>query len=226
MVWDEGFPKGYGHTSIAYLKRCPGFEDAKKGNIFAARSVVGRCIKENRLLALREKFSDAALLPVLSNNALPLALAQAIGLPIWEDVCLLHTIQRKNLRGFEWLIHKPRFSGYVKEGMAYILVDDVITQGGTIAALRKHVISHGGKVVAVVALAYAIGSHDIAPTKSNIECLKVRLRHSAHIFQAIGLVDSFEELTNAQVKYLLRFSSFHKIERVLARHFNLEVGNV
>jgi len=214
--WEQDFPKGYGHTSIAYLKRCDGFEDAKLGDISAACFVVKKCVKANKLSAVREKYPNAILLPILSRNALPLALAYAIGLPVWRYLYLSHTQFRKELCAAQRLLHKPIFFGYIERNLEYIIVDDVVTQGGTVSALRKHVITNGGVVVAVVALAYAVGSHDIAPTDESLTRLKAKHGDMTCFLQETGIAATMNELTNSQVRYLLRFSRIESLIRRLA----------
>jgi orotate phosphoribosyltransferase-like protein len=217
-AWNENFPKGYGHTSIAYLKRYPGFEDAKKGNINAARFVVNGCVKHDRIYKLKEQHPDAVLLPVIGINQLPLALAMAIGLPIWYKVHLLHFLPRKLLCAIERLLDKPIFFGHIKKSVKYILVDDVITQGGTISALRRYVLANGGKVVAVVALAFAIGSHNIAPVKMHIVHLRVKFGFIIDNFlYEQSIAATIYELTDSQIKYLLRFSSVGNIKKKIER---------
>jgi hypothetical protein len=216
--WENDFPNGYGHTSIAFLKRCVCFEDAKNGDLDAAQFVVSRCVKHNRLCDLREKYPDAVLLPVLGRNQLPLALALAIGLPIWTHVYLLQTVSRRVLNAAQRLLHIPVFMGYIKEGSEYILVDDVITQGGTITALRRFVVARGGTVVAVVALAYAIGSHAVAPTKRTLIRLTVKFNAALILLlRMLGIAASAQGLTNSQARYLLCFASLGNIEKKLAK---------
>ena len=70
LAWEKDFPRGYGHTSIAYLKRCPGYEDAKNGNMNAANFVVSQCVKQSRINDLRNKHPNAVLIPVLNKNRL------------------------------------------------------------------------------------------------------------------------------------------------------------
>ena len=209
--WGEDFPKGYGHTSLAYLRRCPEFERAKSGDAIAAFSVVQKCVKQSRINEMVEKHPDSTLLPILGRNALPLALAQAIGLPIWKNVFIFSPIPRKNMMAIQRLIHKPFFWGNIQPGKKYILVDDVITQGGTIAALREYVLSQGGKVVAVVALAFSIGSHYIAPTRDILFNLLFKFGYSIYHLQRMGIIGSFEALTYSQIRYLLKFSSVRNI---------------
>jgi hypothetical protein len=211
FAWEKGFPKGYGHTSIAYLKRCPGFECAKNGDINAARRIVQTCVKPNRINIMLGNHPKSTLLPVLGKNVIPLALAQEIGLPTWNNVLRIDTKPRKSLPAIQRLLHKPVFVGHIQEGINYIIVDDIITQGGTIAALREYVLARGGKIVAVVALAYAIGSHNIAPTNEILFRLHFKFGYSIYVLQIIGLVDAFEELTYSQIRYLLMFSSIQNV---------------
>lgn len=214
MEWEHNFPKGFGHTSIAFLKRCIGFEDAKNGDMDAALFVVSRCVKRDRICDLRRKYPDAILIPVLGINKLPLALAMAIGLPIWTKVYMIHSIPRKLLCSIQRLLHKPMFAGQILENTEYILVDDVITTGGTISALRRFVMFHGGIVVAVVALAYAIGSHAVAPLRRHIVRLMIKFGLGLlSLLRRLGIAVSAQGLTNSQVKYLLRFSSLGNIRK-------------
>lgn len=212
LDWDRNFPKGYGHTSIAFLKRCYGFYQAKNGDFESAQDVVSKCIKQNRLLELRKQYPNAVLIPVLGQNQLPLALAYEIGLPIWFNVYFIYIVSRKLLCAIQRLLHKTIFTGYIEKNTEYILFDDIITQGGTILALRNFVISMGGIVVAVVALAYAIGSQNIAPLKKYTIMLFLKFGNRlVQLLKICGIAVSFQELTNSQVKYLNRFVSFENI---------------
>jgi hypothetical protein len=198
------------------LKNCPEFEYAKNGDLAAARFVVQRCVKTSRIAELRAVFPNSSLLPVISRNALPLALAQEIGLPIWQDVYLVSTTQRKALLAIQRLLHKPVFDGYIQEGMDYIIVDDIITQGGTVSALREFVLTNGGRIVAVVALAFSIGSHYVAPTRSILYRLSAKFGYAIYLLQLLGIA-VFEELTYSEIRYLLKFSSIRNIYDKLAR---------
>jgi len=233
FAWEENFPKGYGHTSIAYLKRCPSFICAKNGDMNAAIHIVERCVKVKRINDLEENYPNSVLLPVINGrNVLPLALAQRISLPVWKDVILRSTISRKNLLAIQRLLHKPIFIGYIQKGLDYIIVDDIVTQGGTISALREFVIARGGRVVAVVALAFSIGSHYIAPTKEILIRLFLKFGNSLYKLELEGFVGSFAELTYSQIRYLIKFSSVQNIyskiekENCLPQLFKTEKNNI
>lgn len=211
-VWENDFPKGYGHTTIAYLKRCNGYKEAKNGNMDAAKSIVYQCVKWKRINELRRRYPTAVLLPVVSSNMIPLALASTIGLPIYLGVHMLHTHHRKNMTAIGRLAHKPVFYGSVPVGMDFILVDDIVTQGGTMAALRRYILSQGGRVLAVTALAYSVGSTILAPRQENIMKMNDKFGNELTRFlKAARIADDPYELTNSQLFYLLRFNSFENI---------------
>jgi hypothetical protein len=194
------------------LKWGLGYEDAKNGDMDAVHFVVSRCAKLDRICKLRKRYPDAVLLSVLGTNPLPPAFVQAIGLPIWKKVYLLHTVPRKMLNGIMRLLHKSVFAGYIQADLEYILVDDVIMQDSTTAALRRYVTAGGGKVVAVVALTYAIGSHAIAPLKRYCTHLMIKFElELMRLLRQLGIAASADGLTNSQAKHLLRFASIGNI---------------
>ncbi len=214
-IWDKGFPPGYGNTSISYLLRCEEFGRAKRGDLSAARSVATKCVKLDSLLTLRRLYPDAVLLPVQRENALPVALAQAVGLPVCYDVYRSDAVQRKKLPAMERFLHRPVFCGSIKQGVSYIIIDDVVTQGGTVTALRDFVVTRGGKVVAVAALAFAGGSV-IAPAEETLS--RAALHISPAFWEKLGVYGITAQpagLTDMQLKYLLSFRSSESIENKL-----------
>src|SRR3546814_1661169 len=71
------------------------------------------------------------------------------------------------------------FEGPVEAGRDYILVDDTLASGATMASMRAYVESHGGRVVAVTTLASAPPGHgtlDPRQVAVTPQTLGVRLR--------------------------------------------------
>lgn len=211
--WDRDFPPVYNHTSVSYLKRCPGFDAAKHGNLRAALFVANISVKPQRIEELRARYPAAILLPVGSKNRLPEAFARRIGLKVHLGVREVHTLTRKELCAMERLLHKPKFHGSILKGENYILVDDIVTQGGSVAALRQFVLSEGGSVAAVAALAYSAGSGVIAPVPERVRQLCERFDCSRidAILRSYYIADDIWDMTNSQIKYLLRFSSAERL---------------
>jgi orotate phosphoribosyltransferase len=112
------------------------------------------------------------------------------------------------------ILYKPVFYGDIQAGKAYVLIDDVVTQGGTIGALWQFVVSSGGSVSAIVALAYGKGSKNIRPTAEYAQQLYTMFGRTLQKFleeheMAFGL----ECLTNSQIKYLLKYSRIENIKK-------------
>ncbi|WP_407122814.1 phosphoribosyltransferase [Bradyrhizobium sp. STM 3561] len=94
-------------------------------------------------------------------NALPLQymarLSVELGADMDQEIVQKGRVSRTKLKHFPRFLWQPCFDGAVRQDAAYILVDDVLTTGGTLAALRSHIIRNGGKVAAVTTLAHGLG---------------------------------------------------------------------
>lgn len=229
FIWEDDFPPVYAHTSISFLKRCPGYEKAKRGNMQAALMTVKKCIKPERIAELRRKYPQAVLLPVMTENRLPEALAQTIGLKTNTGVHEEKTQNRKRLSAMERLLDKPSFRGKIKKGESYIIIDDVVTQGGTISELRKHVILCGGSVVAVVALAISAGSHIIALGLQDAFELtnKFSFQSITSVLRKYYIAYELWELTRPQARYLLRFNELdNMVEKIEETYYSQDKTHV
>jgi len=210
-----------GYTSIAYLKRCPEYMNAKKnGDIKAAGKIIEMCADEQQINLIRQKYSDAILIPIITkNNAFPVAFADYIGLAVCMSVRCIQLKSRKDLSAIERLLYKPYFYGYIAPNKSYILVDDVMTQGGTFASLIKFTIKAGAYVCAVIVLAYARWSKKLTSAYKNSIIL------TAHFGEEIlDLLKNFnihdEDInffTHSEISYLLKFSSVTNIRKKLAK---------
>lgn len=214
LKWDENFPIGYGHTSISFLKKCKGYTAAKNGDLEAAKLVVAQCAKSVRILELHDRYPEAILIPVMSQNMLPLALALHIGLPIHIGIGYVRESCRRNMSAMQRLLNTPSFHGDICRGTVFILVDDVVTQGGLMASLRRYILLCGGKIAAVVALAYACGSKTLALTEKNLHSLNQKFGHPLFDFlQDFGIATVPDHLTNSQAIYLLSFDSVKNMRK-------------
>lgn len=94
--------------------------------------------------------------PTKIKNALPFAfaayLADILGGEIETNIIECARPGRTKLNRFQRFAWQPRFSGEVDPNVAYILVDDNCTLGGTLAMLRTHIVGNGGTVAYVTAL--------------------------------------------------------------------------
>ncbi|NBB82379.1 MAG: hypothetical protein GVY28_03145 [Alphaproteobacteria bacterium] len=104
-------------------------------------------------------------------NALPYAfangLAEILGCDVSDDTIQKARVGRTKLNRWLRFLCQPAFTGSVDRHRPYILVDDVVTTGGTFAALRSHIVREGGSVICATALAQQKGRNlpfPIAPS--------------------------------------------------------------
>lgn len=113
--------------------------------------------------------------PLKPTNAIPFAfaayLANELGGSIDQEIIEIARPGRTRLGNFPRFLWQPIFHGAVRQDCAYIIADDNCTLGGTIAALRSHIVRGGGTVAAVTTLSTNHGVNfrlPIAPTTVNV----------------------------------------------------------
>lgn len=99
-----------------------------------------------------------------TNNALGRTFARFVAQELACDLCngivQTNAVKRDFIKDpYFRMAQSPTFAGDVIEGRSYILVDDVFTMGGTLAALRGFIIRNGGSVVGMTTLAEKEGGH-------------------------------------------------------------------
>jgi orotate phosphoribosyltransferase len=106
----------------------------------------------------------------------------------------------------------PEFDGHVVSGANYILVDDVTSMGGTLAALANYLQCAGAKVVGVIVLVNAGRVKSFHPTLKVLRELKKRYPYE--IEEIFGIVP--DALTANEATYLIGFKSVDEIRNRLA----------
>ncbi len=104
------------------------------------------------------------------------------------------------------LVLRPEFAGKVEPGREYILLDDAIGQGGTVAELRFFIESNGGRVVNVSALTSGIFGNKLSIRNETVQKLKEKfgrekLEKFLNEFNTAGRI---EALTEKEGRYILR----------------------
>jgi hypothetical protein len=117
----------------------------------------------------------------------------------------------------------PTFDGPVEPGKNYIIVDDVVTSGSSLAGLRNHIEENGGRVVATSALGVSSSGStgyggDLAITAETVSVLenKFELGEMEAMLWDYGIAESIRALTNSQGRYLASFSSVKSIRNRIA----------
>jgi hypothetical protein len=182
--WEElkGSAPEYGNQES--LKFQEAYQSAKFSfDMKAALEIIDRCLNQRALDQIADVvyYSDESLqlviphlpfddedgiggmepLKSIPTNALPFAFAEALsgtlGLEINETILQSARAGRTKLTMWMRFLCQPSFEGDITPGSGFIILDDVMTTGGTFAALRSYIVRAGGRVVASTALAHRIG---------------------------------------------------------------------
>lgn len=218
--WND-FPSVLIHASESFVKQHHAYVAAKSGDTGAATELVLDALSADVLDRLWELFSH--LQPKLISahaeeasgvNAIPEAMASAISDRLkWrreQAVVQVNTVGHTGASGYVRLQRQAIFSGAIELGLNYVLVDDFIGQGGTLANLRGHIISQGGHVLGATVLTGKDYSAKLASTDFQIAALR---RQHGHIEdwwrQRFGF--GFECLTASEARYLSRTPTSERI---------------
>lgn len=99
---------------------------------------------------------------------------------------------------------QAEFQGPVKAGCEYVLVDDFVGMGGTLANMKGYIESNGGRVLAAACLTGK--SHSAKLVVSPERLLELRTQHGTELENWwIGhFAHTFDALTESEARYLTR----------------------
>ncbi len=157
VPWGE-FPDVIIQAPIGKAKKHALYSAAKAGDVEAALKIVSSLINSEKLAQIAGfiGYESPIVIAVhaeeaVSYNELPQAyaevLASYIGLKTDTHVVQAIKVSRNETNGFYRIANQPYFDGVVTHGLKYIIVDDTLTQVGTLANLRGHIESQGVKVL-------------------------------------------------------------------------------
>lgn len=127
----------------------------------------------------------------------------SLGLDVETDIIQSVKAKRTALTGLDRIFQQPEFDGIVEAGKEYLLVDDTLTQGGTMAALASHVRQHGGKVVGAFALTGKQYSATLTLSPETLSILRERYGDIESAFRtAAGR--GLDALTESEGRYLAK----------------------
>lgn len=206
----------------------PRYADAKAGDLDAAAELVQDTLNPEMVIALAGLgLARPMLLPVVAEeahgtNAIPLVLAQqvgaALGWPLETRVIQSNVVGRTRKDGYYRLAFQPLFDGAPDPDRDYVLVDDFIGQGATLANLRGHVLASGGRVPGITSLTGKVVSATLALRPATLA--ELRQTHGDDLEnwwrQVFGF--GFEHLTESEARYLIPRSDADRVrEEILAR---------
>jgi hypothetical protein len=170
-------------------------------------------------------------------NAIPDAmadvLAEALNWPRSAGVIVQsNRVGHTRARAFNRLVTPAAFEGRVFKGTEYVLIDDHIGLGGTLANLKGYIETGGGCVVAMTTLTESRGAHLIALQTDTRNVLNKRHGEALNQLWKEQLGHGIDCLTNIEGSVLSREPTVDAIRDRLAqasvevRERGLDVGLV
>ena len=232
--WGD-FPPVIRNGDLHASKKEPEYQAAKAGNTPAAFKLVRRLLTDNTEEKIRRRIRDSKplVLPVLAvetagNNKIPLAmakvLARRLNLQVESSIVQSERVGRTGTGADHRLAFNPSFEGEVKTDQAYLIIDDTLLMGGTIASLRGYIENRGGRVVGVSVMDAQEGAVDIAVKPKMLAAIENKHGPSMNQFWQENFGYGIDKLTQSEAGHLRRATSVDEIRDrlVKARHEGIE----
>ena len=221
------FPDVLIHAGESAVKQHPAYKAAKAGDGRSATALVNDTMSEQQNQRLVDLLR--AHTPTLVSahayeregiNAIPEAFAVEISKAVgWSHdlgVAQINVVTHTGADGFSRLARQAEFAGTVQNGCEYVLVDDFVGMGGTLANLRGYIESQGGKVLAAVSLTGKPHSAKLALSSERLQ--ELRGKHGTELENWwIGqFAHAFDALTESEARYLARTEAIDTIRDRIA----------
>lgn len=167
----------------------------------------------------RPKLLAVHAVEIAGMNAIPRVfarqLSQEFDLALESGIVQVNRVAHTKADGYHRLAFPPIFDGTVRP-TDYVLVDDFVGQGGTLANLRGFVETNGGGVIGAISLA---GKRRSAQIRLDLATLqKLRDKHGNQLeewwISTFGY--GFDRLTESEAAYLWRSDDFDTVTTRLA----------
>jgi hypothetical protein len=225
--WETGFPAVLIHAPRREVTIHPWFAAARTGDVDAAALLVADTLSgaaTDRLAGLAAGRSPilASVHAVRSTGVSVLAgvlaqgLRKLLGWDVDTELVQANVVEHVGDTGVDHLAMQAVFAGGVQAGRAYILVDDQIGQGGTLANLRGHIVRGGGQVLGATVLTGNAAAAALVPSAGALGELEAKHGSIAQWWeQYFGF--GFDCLTAAEAGFLSGWSDSGAIrERIEA----------
>ena len=209
------FPDVVIYAAESAVKQHPAYKAAKSGDDEAATDLVLDNFSLERTQVLDRLIGERTPTLVSAHaferegvNAIPevfaVQLGNVLGWPVDAGIVQVNVVGHTGANGF-WRIARPaEFQGAVQAGREYVLVDDFVGMGGTLANLKGHIESNGGRVLAAVALTGKPHSARLAPTPERLNELREKHGNELEKWWIEHFAHTFDALTESEARYLAR----------------------
>jgi hypothetical protein len=227
--WQPKFPDVVVHSTLAARDGHPDYAAAKSGNAVSGLTLAQQLLSKAQIEHLRELVggADALLLPISALeisgfNAIPDAMAQTLSIELgWPtsagEIVQSNKVGHTRARAFNRLVTPASFEGRVIAGQTYVLVDDHVGLGGTLANLKGFVETHGGRVAAMTTLTESREARHIALQTDTLNMLGERHGEELENLWREQFGHGLDCLTDVEARILCREPTIDAIRDRLAQ---------
>jgi len=224
-AWGD-FPEVVVYAEPVLVRSHASYGAAKGGDAIAAEALVDEVItmlgvppSVPVLGTARPYLLAVHAVETVGMNAIPRALARSLskilGLPLASGVIQINRVTHTGADGYHRLAFPALFDGNV-EAEDYVLIDDFVGQGGTLANLKGFVESNGGRVVGAAVLSGKAYSAKLRLDQNGLD--ELRRKHGTRLEEwwTATFGYGFERLTASEARYLTRVDNADSIPERLA----------
>lgn len=239
--WSRDFPEVVIYTDLGARDGHEDYLAAKGGDAEAALSLALDLIDGAAVGALAAMIGhrDVLLLPVVADeamgfNAIPDAMAFVLAHDLRQrglnvraaaegvtqgasEVIQTNRVGHTRAPAFQRLVTPATFDGDVQQGKNYLLVDDHVGLGGTLAALKGYVEGKGGVVIGITTLTESRDARQIALRPDTLNMLRERHGTDLEDLWRRQFGYGLDCLTEVEALVLCRQPSVDGIEAFLAQ---------
>jgi hypothetical protein len=223
----KNFPSAILHAEEISVKKHPNYVAAKSGDADAAFALVQETISNAAVNLLRDLIADRQVILVSAHavekdgvNAIPEAFADELGRRLGQttddSIVQINVVGHTGANGFARLARQAIFDGTVVKGADYILVDDFIGQGGTLANMKGFIENAGGNVVGATVLTGKPYSAILTPSVEQLTELRDKHGKEFEHWWQDKFGHNFDCLTQSEARYLARTKDVDTIRDRLA----------
>jgi hypothetical protein len=129
-------------------------------------------------------------------------LSRWLGFSVEASVVQANTVGHTSASGFQRLANQACFVGEVERGQRYLVVDDFVGQGGTLANFIGYIESQGGHAVGPRVLTSKPYSAMLAPDDLHIQALRDRYGREFEDWWRETFGFPFDCLTRSEARYV------------------------
>lgn len=176
----QAFPEVLILASERAIKKHREYVAAKLGDVAAASRLIDDVMGDDAYATIERALSGRQPTVVAVHaierdgiNRIPAVLGHAIAerfdLPLDRTVVQINRVSHTGASGWHRLAFPPLFDGSIVVGEQYMLVDDFVGQGGTLANLKGFIESRGGTAILATHVDGKTLLHDTHTTRRDVD---------------------------------------------------------